>query len=272
MNVSEKMEFGVRLDRFPTCMELTIPPHVTDSSVQLRVFDERDRQLDLPVLVRIGRGGARSVTVLAQYWLINRSGLPLVFRQDSCREESAGQFREHEMARVLSPLLFSFPHEAAHLCSVRVGRLFKGAEDVSQPAWSPEMELDKPGVLTLPLRVRAQEALRPDHVFNVGMEIRDGRGRYKQTKMVTFMPRFLFENRTASRLLFAQRHMLSGQADKTHVPHGVMSAHPRANLIYHWPRQDLDPLLCVRLADMADCRWSGGFLIQCVGSFCVNLR
>lgn len=48
------------------------------------------------------------LTIAAPYWLVNKSGLPLVFRQDGARTDSAGQFEEHELARSLTPLLFSF--------------------------------------------------------------------------------------------------------------------------------------------------------------------
>ena len=48
------------------------------------------------------------LSISAPHWLVNKSGLPLVFRQDDCSHESAGQFEEHELARSVTPLLFSF--------------------------------------------------------------------------------------------------------------------------------------------------------------------
>lgn len=35
-------------------------------------------------------------------------GLPLIFRQDNGKTDAAAQFEEHELARSLSPLLFSY--------------------------------------------------------------------------------------------------------------------------------------------------------------------
>lgn len=40
--------------------------------------------------------------------MINNTGIPLVFKQDAVPHDMAGQFDEHEMARSLTPLLFSF--------------------------------------------------------------------------------------------------------------------------------------------------------------------
>lgn len=39
---------------------------------------------------------------------MNRTGVPIVFRQEGVPTETAGQFEEHEIARMVAPLLFSF--------------------------------------------------------------------------------------------------------------------------------------------------------------------
>ena len=48
------------------------------------------------------------VSIYAPYWMINNTGIPLVFKQEAVPHDMAGQFDEHEMARSLTPLLFSF--------------------------------------------------------------------------------------------------------------------------------------------------------------------
>ena len=55
-------------------------------------------------------------------------------------------------------------------------------------------------------------------------------------------------------------------------PDGHLTALPKCRMPFHWPRQDLDQLLCVKLLDVADCNWSGGFRIDSVNSFHVNMR
>lgn len=57
---------------------------------------------------RIVRCRGAQVSVSAAYWLVNRTGLPLVFRAEGGASEAAGQFAEHELARMVAPLLFSF--------------------------------------------------------------------------------------------------------------------------------------------------------------------
>ena len=48
------------------------------------------------------------VSISCAFWLINRTGLPLVFKQEGVNTESAGQSEEHERASTTTPLLFSY--------------------------------------------------------------------------------------------------------------------------------------------------------------------
>lgn len=63
------------------------------------------------------------MNILAPYWIINKTGLPLVFKQSGTASESAGQFDEHEQARMITPMLFSFSdHDASNTINARVGK------------------------------------------------------------------------------------------------------------------------------------------------------
>lgn len=63
------------------------------------------------------------VCVYAAYWLVNRTGLALMFRAEGSAAEAAGQFAEHEVARAVAPLLFAFADtDAAPTIQVRLGR------------------------------------------------------------------------------------------------------------------------------------------------------
>ncbi len=48
------------------------------------------------------------VSITCAYWLINRTGLPLVFRQEGVGGVAAGQAEENEKASTTTPLLFSY--------------------------------------------------------------------------------------------------------------------------------------------------------------------
>lgn len=86
------------------------------------MLDSASRILCLQTAVIVEKGLAIQINITAPYWIINKTGLPLVFRQEGVGIEAAGQFEEHEKARMIAPLLFSFSdEEASRTLSVRIG-------------------------------------------------------------------------------------------------------------------------------------------------------
>lgn len=91
----------------------------------------------------VEKGSAVQINITAPYWIINKTGLPLVFRQEGVGIEAAGQFEEHEKARMIAPLLFSFSdEEAGRTVSVRVGT---EVHPHGIPQWSQHFYL-QPGI------------------------------------------------------------------------------------------------------------------------------
>ena len=106
-------------------------------------------------------------------------------------------------------------------------------------------------------------------VYNIGIESRQGSGRYKRTNIVTFAPLYQLDNRSKYKLAFAQRHDAERQRETSSE---ILSALPKCKLSFHWPRVDLDQLLCVRIMDIPECKWSGGFLLNRIDSFHISMR
>lgn len=111
-------------------------------------------------------------------------------------------------------------------------------------------------------RVRKLRVCPRDHrvewVYIIGIEVRAGKGRYRDTHIVTLAPRFQLHNQSQHKIQFAQRcyanTVRDPLAEATHL-----QALPHSTLAFHWPRLDRDQLLCVRLTDVPGCQWSGGF-------------
>lgn len=83
------------------------------------------------------------ISVSVPYVLLNKSGIPLVFKQEGSTTEAAGQFHEHELARNREPLLFSFSdREASHACVMKVGSGLHKTDD-GRPLWSQRFSLGK---------------------------------------------------------------------------------------------------------------------------------
>ncbi|XP_054435700.1 intermembrane lipid transfer protein VPS13D isoform X2 [Pteronotus mesoamericanus] len=265
-DTSQNIELGVSLENFPLCKELLIPPGTQNYMVRMRLYDISRRQLNLTIRIVCRAEGALKIFISAPYWLINKTGLPLIFRQDNAKTDAAGQFEEHELARSLSPLLFCYADkEQPNLCTMRIGR---GIHPEGMPGWCQGFSLDGgSGVRALKV---IQQGNRPGLIYNIGIDVKKGRGRYIDTCMVIFAPRYLLDNKSSHKLAFAQREFARGQG--TANPEGYISTLPGSSVVFHWPRNDYDQLLCVRLMDVPNCIWSGGFEVNKNNSFHINMR
>ncbi|XP_074831975.1 intermembrane lipid transfer protein VPS13D isoform X2 [Carettochelys insculpta] len=265
-DTSQNIELGVSLENFPLCKELLIPPGTQNYMVRMRLYDANKRQLNLTIRIVCRAEGSLKIFISAPYWLINKTGLPLIFRQDNAKTDAAGQFEEHELARSLSPLLFCYADkEQPNFCTMRVG---KGIHPEGMPCWCQGFSLDGgSGVRALKV---IQQGNRPGLIYNIGIDIKKGRGRYIDTCMVTFAPRYLLDNKSTHKLAFAQREFARGQG--TSNPDGYISTLPGSSVVFHWPRNDYDQLLCVRLMEIPNCIWSGGFEVNKNSSFHINMR
>nr|XP_020474604.1 vacuolar protein sorting-associated protein 13D isoform X1 [Monopterus albus] len=265
-DTSQNMELGVLLENFSECKELLIPPGTQNYVVRMRVYDTNKRLLCLTIRIVLRAQGALKILISAPYWLINKTGLPLIFRQDNGKTDAAGQFEEHELARSLSPLLFCYTDkEQPAMCTMRIG---KGIHPDGVPGWCQGFSLDGgSGVRAVKV---IQHGNRPGLIYNIGVSVRKGKGRYRDTHIVTFAPRYLLDNRSTHKLAFAQREFARGKG--TANPEGYISTLPGSSVVFHWPRNDYDQLLCVRLMDTPNCTWSGGFEVNKPKSFHVNMR
>ncbi|XP_058265239.1 intermembrane lipid transfer protein VPS13D isoform X4 [Hemibagrus wyckioides] len=265
-DTSQNIELGVLLENFPVCKELLIPSGTQNYVVRMRLYDTNKRLLCLTIRIILRAEGALKILISAPYWLLNKTGLPLIFRQDNNRTDAAGQFEEHELARSLSPLLFCYTDkEQPFMCTMRVG---KGIHPDGVPGWCQGFSLDGgSGVRAVKV---IQPGNRPGLIYNIGINVRKGKGRYQDTHIVTFAPRYLLDNQSSHKLAFSQREFVRGKG--TANPEGYISNPPGSSVVFHWPRNDYDHLLCVRLMDVPDCTWSGGFEINKPKSFHVNMR
>ncbi|XP_056588171.1 intermembrane lipid transfer protein VPS13D [Triplophysa dalaica] len=265
-DTSQNIELGVLLENFPVCKELLIPLGTQNYVVRMRLYDAERRMLCLTIRIILRAQGALKILISAPYWLINKTGLPLIFRQDNGKTDAAGQFEEHELARSLSPLLFCYTDkEQPNMCTMRIG---KGIHPDGVPGWCQGFSLDGgSGVRAVKV---IQQGNRPGLIYNIGINVKKGKGRYRDTHIVTFAPRYLLDNRSSHKLAFSQREFARGKGIAN--PEGYISTLPGSSVVFHWPRNDYDQLLCVRLMDVPNCTWSGGFEVNKPKSFHINMR
>lgn len=224
VNPLEAFNITFSLEHYAESKPIKISPGATkDYTHQVDLYDSEGRLLLLQAQVSIVTGSqqpcsAMTIAVFSPYWIINRSGLPLVFIQQGCSVEAAGQSAEHERARSISPLLFSFADPEAPSCArMRLGRM----TDNMDPRWCNFFYLEK-GAFYRRLRVvehhrppgaaaggdrrkASQDTMSIEKIYEFGIDIRNGRDRYANTKIVTITPRYQIENLTNYKLDFGQQ-------------------------------------------------------------------
>jgi len=120
-----------------------LPSNSCSFTARLKLLDSTSRILYLQAAVVVEKGSATQINIIAPYWIINKTGLPLVFKQEGLGVEAAGQFEEHERARMVAPLLFSFSDdETNRTLSVRIGT---EVHPYGVPQWSQNFH-PQPGV------------------------------------------------------------------------------------------------------------------------------
>ncbi|CAE1274656.1 VPS13D [Acanthosepion pharaonis] len=270
-DLSRHLELGIQLENFRECHELMIPPGTTNYKAIFELYDSEKRMLALTVRIIARKGGALKLLISAPYWLVNKSGVPLIFKQELTRNEAAGQSEDHEKAKSVTPLLFSFTDkEAPNRCSMRAGKLTMPNENIF-PQWCSRFSLDS-GIGTRQVHISSKDTNSPDWVFTIGIEVKQGRGMYRDTNIVTFAPRYCIDNQSNYKLSIAQRHFTKEENDLESVVRFLI-AHPKSSMPFHWPRVDFDTLLCVKVVDEEQqYHWSGGFRIDKVDSFHINIR
>lgn len=268
VDLEQDMYLEIRLENFKMSSHFVIVPGITQQAYKIKLEDSKQRKLYLTAEVSLNRDAKIKISILASYWIVNRTGLPIVFKQSGTSMEAAGQFDEHEQARMVSPLLFSFlEHDTSQTINARVGKrvVWDGT-----PQWCSNFHVRK-GTQYRKLYVTIRED-RSDRVFIIGIEVRFGRGKYRNTTIIFISPRFQLHNKSSYKLAFAQSHMVKNSINSPQSRKAFMKAVPNSHLPFHWSVLDKPLLLSVSIEDIPDCGWSGGFQIDTDNSMHINIR
>ncbi|CAF3567800.1 unnamed protein product [Adineta steineri] len=240
------------------------------------LYDSIQRMLLVDVTIVCSIRHRLKISVSVPYVLLNKSGIPLIFKQDGSLNEAASQTHEHELARNREPLLFSYSDsEASHACVMKVGSGLHKSDD-GRPLWSQRFSLER-GSSYRQLHVRSPHG-SPDWIYYIGIDVRQGKGRLRRTNFIFLSTRYMISNQCSYDLSIAQRHIVRAMlqtGDHSNLEQNCLNVLKNSLVAYHWPRSDLDQLLCVRVINNSQYRhvyWSGGFLIDRVNAFHINLR
>ena len=82
VDIEKSMVAEFSLDSFPIVGELQLPAGRLNFESRIELGDCDQRQLQLLARVESSHGGAVRICVFVKHWLVNKTGLPLIFRQD----------------------------------------------------------------------------------------------------------------------------------------------------------------------------------------------
>ncbi|XP_062546775.1 intermembrane lipid transfer protein Vps13D [Armigeres subalbatus] len=260
MDIEQSVTLTVTLDSYPDAGQISIPAGFYGSAEQdVRLFDTRARMLKLKAFIHIAKGRGIQISISAPFWLVNKTGIPLIFRQDDLDSDSAGQFSENEQARMISPFMFAFSDPSCSGClTMRLGKRFGSSVSYCQP-----FKLDQ--------GITHRQLIGGSESFIIGIEIQRARGRYNQTSIVTFSPRYQLYNRSSYKLQVVQKCFATTVHDAVAKSNSI-EAVPGCHIAYHWPRLDRAQELCVRLPEINECLWSSGIPIRETQSLYINIR
>ncbi|EDW70492.2 intermembrane lipid transfer protein Vps13D isoform X1 [Drosophila virilis] len=260
-NIYESFNLSITLDNFHVSGQLKVPAnHIGIVEPKLKLIDAKNRELHLHISIQSLKGRGMEIYISAPIWIVNKTGLPLIYKQEGTNKIAAGQFDEHETARQVSPLMFSFSdQEGSPSLEVRLGSTF-GANN----QWCKSFSMIK-NITYRELRTESGPGC-----YTIGIRVRRGRGLYSCTTFVTLSPRFHLYNKSGHQLEFTQQCNIIHN-DVTNL-RNVISAPIDCNFPFHWTNGDREPLVCVRIADVECCCWSKGIPINEVQSLYINVR
>lgn len=188
-----------------------------------------------------------------------------MFKREEDTDEVAGQFDEHEEARSLTPLPFSFiSSEYLFTCQMRVGQYYL-PNDGMTPLWCRAFSFEKE-IENRTLYVRRTKD-KLEKSYDIGIVTKWGKGVFKRTKIVTFVPRFQIDNRSSHMIAVAQTNSIN----KDNISSDELQCHPGVVTIFHWcPKWDR--ILRTRLPEDVYSVWSGGIRIDKETTYHLNIK
>ncbi|KAF2858296.1 hypothetical protein K470DRAFT_221567 [Piedraia hortae CBS 480.64] len=197
-------------------------------------------------------GGAFRITVYSPYVVLNRTGLDLEIKSKATfggTRNAAGQmaFSDDESnVREAKPLMFSFPTD---------DRKNRALIKLGDSAWSQPLSFDAIGA-NADAKLLSQSGKEQMHA---GLNVMEGEGRYKLTKVVTITPRFIVKNKLGQNIMIRE----PGSSDAATLKPGEL--HPLRFLKHATGQQ-----LCLCLPG-ANSSWSSPFDMANLGSVHVKV-
>jgi vacuolar protein sorting-associated protein 13A/C len=224
-----------------------------EKSITVKDKDNLELRLKIHYSNIADSGGAFKITVFSPYVILNRTGLELDIRSKaffgssrSAAGTSATFADTDEDSQKATPFMFSFPSD---------DRKNRALIKVGQSSWSQPVSFDAIGA-DVNVKLPAESGRSEMHC---GLNVIEGEGKYKLSKVVTIAPRFVVKNRLSEEIQIRE----PGSSDAVSLSSGEL--YPLRFL-----KQTTGQQLCLCFPGVNN-SWSSPFDIANVGSVHVKL-
>ena len=232
----------------------------------IRIHDTKDRPLLLYLCNELTPNGNCRIIIFAKYWLVNKTGIPALFKSKNSKYIAAGQEKEEEYhnshtkalsyKRIITPehneefkpILYSYPDESYLFKSKTCMKLIDSE-------WSEGIPIEsvgtKGGIEMKQTKGKIQ--------YNIGVSIELLTGRYFRTKLISFIPTFVLINQLNTDLYFRQSETETGYLLKS-----------SKEMPFHWMDITKPNEICI--SPDKNHYWSPTFKISRFIEFAMNIK
>ncbi len=247
-----------------------------ENAKSISVYDEKKHPLSIRIDNRFDLEGCRRVTFWSSYWLLNRTGLPLLFAYDKKKRthraklvagqseegcaafsgSSRGQPKEWHVDNFFKgePLMMSLSSDRLKRLNVFIkaanSKWSSGLAIRSIPQEGAHMQIEE---------AVAAHNDQPPRLYELSLIKSGAKNIFSRTEVITILPRYVLVNNTDKTLFLRQE----GDAREYKLD-------PYEHAPFHWPHAHKEKLLRFRI-DKNKCNWSGVFTIENTDYFTVQM-
>lgn len=186
----EPLNCGFGKSEFAIINSSTDSDFPIDNRLDLMHEDKQKLRLNIAYSRSNEAGVGIKVSIYSPYIILNRTGQNLVLgeKYNALHSIATSNLDDPNKMKSSQPKMFSFENDGD-----RKNRAFL---NVADSQWSREISLDAIGQffnLSMPVKDKRSE-------INVGVDIKEGEGKYLNTKVVTISPRFIITNNLSHEL------------------------------------------------------------------------
>eukprot|EP01117_Protostelium_nocturnum_P009173 TRINITY_DN3284_c0_g1_i3.p1 TRINITY_DN3284_c0_g1~~TRINITY_DN3284_c0_g1_i3.p1 ORF type:complete len:3093 (+),score=888.87 TRINITY_DN3284_c0_g1_i3:80-9358(+) len=268
IRVNQQIGFSIQCQGF----QWSSVASLRDKFTSLDLVDNKGKSMKIVVENRM-LNNTRTITVFAKYWMINTTGLRLLYSHNQGRSTCAGSAKFEDFQKINwsnlgnklqdtyikefdrrdEPFMFDFPRYDPFFnnCSVKI----------ADSEWSKGFSLDTSGTvnyLDIPDIKRSKDS--PTRLYQIGVQVSKNKmSSLERTNAITFVPRYLLVNRMKCRLYIRQQGTTS--KEQLFLDEGEIFP-------FYWPDASKPQLLSISVKE----KFSGSFSIDTVSSFALKIK